>query len=63
MQGCLETDYLVVGTGAAGVAFTDALLSHCDVTVALVGRRHAPGGALPWAWRALRCGQSSKPTG
>ena len=44
MQGCLETDYLVVGTGAAGVAFTDALLSHCDVTVALADRRHASGG-------------------
>ena len=24
----LETDYLVVGAGAAGMAFTDALLAH-----------------------------------
>lgn len=44
MSGPLETDYLVVGTGAAGMAFTDALLSHSDATVTLLDRRHAPGG-------------------
>ena len=35
MRGPLETDYLVVGTGAAGMAFTAALLSHSDATVTL----------------------------
>ncbi len=40
----LETDYLVVGAGAAGMAFTDALLAHSDATVTIVDRRHAPGG-------------------
>jgi ribulose 1,5-bisphosphate synthetase/thiazole synthase len=38
----LETDYLVVDAGAAGVAFTDALLAHSDATVTIVDRRHAP---------------------
>jgi len=28
MRQELETDYLVVGAGAAGMAFTDALLAH-----------------------------------
>ena len=44
MRGPLETDYLVIGTGAAAMAFTDTLLSHSDATVCLVDRRHAPGG-------------------
>jgi glycine/D-amino acid oxidase-like deaminating enzyme len=44
MRGPLETDYLAVGTGAAGMAFTAALLSHSDATVTLVDRRHAPDG-------------------
>src|SRR5262245_33192670 len=40
----LETDYLVVGAGAAGMAFTDALIDHADVHVTVVDRRHAAGG-------------------
>jgi NAD(P)-binding Rossmann-like domain len=39
-----ETDYLVVGAGAMGMAFTDALIDHADVHVTLVDRRHAAGG-------------------
>lgn len=40
----IETDYLVIGAGAAGMAFTDALIDACDADVVLVDRRHAPGG-------------------
>ncbi len=40
----LEADYLVVGAGAAGMAFTDALIAASDAQVVLVDRRHAPGG-------------------
>lgn len=42
----LETDYLVVGAGASGMAFTDALIEQADagVDVMLVDRRHGPGG-------------------
>jgi hypothetical protein len=40
----LDADYLVVGAGAAGMAFTDALIDHADVRVALVDRRHSVGG-------------------
>ena len=42
----LATDYLVVGAGAMGMAFTDALIDHADVHVTLVDRRHAAGRAL-----------------
>lgn len=44
MDDAIETDYLVVGTGAAAMAFTDTLLSHSNATVTLLDRRHAPGG-------------------
>jgi hypothetical protein len=40
----LETDYLVVGAGALGMAFVDALLDHGDADVVMVERRHRPGG-------------------
>jgi NADH dehydrogenase FAD-containing subunit len=36
----LDTDYIVVGAGATGMAFTDALVDHADVHVTLVDRRH-----------------------
>jgi hypothetical protein len=55
----LETDYLVVGAGAAGMAFTDALLSHSDATVAIVDRRHAPGGHWVDAYPYVRLHQPS----
>ena len=43
-QQDLDTDYLVVGAGAGGMAFTDALLAASEHTVTIVDRRHAPGG-------------------
>jgi hypothetical protein len=59
MQEPLETDYLVVGTGAAGMAFTDALLSHSDASVTMVDRRHAPGGHWLDAYPFVRLHQPS----
>ncbi len=32
----IETDYLVVGAGAAGMAFVDALIAECDADVLMV---------------------------
>jgi hypothetical protein len=40
----IETDYLVIGGGASGMSFTDALVSHADVDVVIVDRQHRPGG-------------------
>ncbi len=42
MTSTLDADYLVVGAGAMGMAFTDALIDHADVRVTLVDRRHSP---------------------
>jgi hypothetical protein len=40
----IETDYLIVGAGASGLAFADSLLAEADVDVVLVDRRERPGG-------------------
>ena len=40
----IETDYLIVGAGASGLAFADSLLAEADVDVVLVDRREHPGG-------------------
>lgn len=53
------TDYLVVGCGAAGMAFTDVLLEHSDAEVVLVDRRHAPGGHWNDAYSFCRLHQPS----
>ena len=59
MGRLIEADYLVVGAGAAGMAFTDALVGHADVRVALVDRRHAPGGHWLEAYPFVRLHQAS----
>ena len=43
-MAAIQTDYLVVGAGATGMAFVDALIAACDADVVLVDRRHGPGG-------------------
>jgi hypothetical protein len=55
----LETDYLVVGAGASGMAFVDSLLSHSDAEVVLVDRRHRPGGHWIDAYPFVRLHQPS----
>jgi len=40
----INTDYLVVGAGASGLAFADALVAEADVEVTVIDRRQAPGG-------------------
>jgi hypothetical protein len=56
----LDVDYLVVGAGATGLAFTDALVDHADrVRVALVDRRHGVGGHWLEAYPFVRLHQSS----
>src|SRR6478735_2339294 len=55
----LETDYLVVGAGAMGMAFTDALLDHTDAHVTLVDRRYAAGGHWLDAYPFVQLHQAS----
>lgn len=55
----LETDYLVVGCGASGMAFTDSLIAASDADVIMVDRRHAPGGHWNDAYPFVRLHQPS----
>jgi hypothetical protein len=55
----LRTDYLVVGAGAMGMAFTDALIDHADVHVTLVDRRHAASGHWQNAYPFVQLHQAS----
>ena len=56
----LETDYLVVGAGALGMAFVDALLAHGDADVVMVERRHRPGGHWLDAYPFVQLHQPSR---
>ena len=40
----LETDYLVIGGGAMGMAFTDVILSETDADLIIVDQNAKPGG-------------------
>lgn len=40
----IETDYLVIGSGAVGLAFADTLLDETDARITLVDRHGKPGG-------------------
>ena len=55
----LEADYLVVGAGGVGLAFTDALVNYADVNVVLVDRRHGVGGHWLNAYPFVRLHQAS----
>ena len=50
----METDYLVVGAGASGLAFADTLVAEADVEVTLVDRQSAPGGHWLHAYSFVR---------
>src|SRR5215467_9922021 len=54
-----ETDYLVVGAGAMGMAFADALIDHADVHVTLVDRRHTASGHWLDAYPFVQLHQAS----
>ena len=44
MSHSLSTDYLVVGTGAVGMAFADTLVAETEADIVMVDRYPAPGG-------------------
>lgn len=60
MPTSLNADYLVIGTGAVGMAFTDALLTESDATVIMVDRQHKPGGHWNLAYPFVTLHQPSQ---
>ena len=59
MIDAVETDYLIVGGGAMGLAFADTLLSETAATVAIVDRHARPGGHWNDAYPFVRLHQPS----
>jgi hypothetical protein len=55
----LETDYLVVGSGAVGMAFVDTLLAESNYRVVIVDQHGAPGGHWNNAYSFVRLHQPS----
>jgi glycine/D-amino acid oxidase-like deaminating enzyme len=54
-----NTDYLVIGAGAMGMAFTDVLITESDATVTVVDRHHQSGGHWNMAYPFVRLHQPS----
>jgi hypothetical protein len=55
----LEADYLVIGSGAMGMAFTDVIMTETDARVVMVDRHHQPGGHWNDAYPYVRLHQAS----
>ncbi len=55
----LTADYLIVGSGACGMAFLDVLVSHSDATAVVVDCHNAPGGHWNDAYPFVRLHQPS----
>lgn len=55
----IETDYLIIGAGAVGLAFADELLTRSDAHLTIVDMRHAPGGHWNDAYPFVRLHQPS----
>ena len=55
----LETDYLIVGSGAMGMAFADTLLSETEADMVIIDRHAKPGGHWNVAYPFVRLHQPS----
>jgi hypothetical protein len=56
----VQADYLVVGAGAAGMAFVDSLIHNANAQVVLLDRRHSAGGHWLDAYPFVRLHQASE---
>jgi hypothetical protein len=59
MSERITTDYLVVGSGAMGMAFADVLVAETDARLTIVDRHHQPGGHWNDAYPFVRLHQPS----
>jgi hypothetical protein len=50
----LTSDYLIIGSGAAGMSFADQLLTETDANIVIVDRHHMPSGHWNDAYSFVR---------
>jgi cation diffusion facilitator CzcD-associated flavoprotein CzcO len=53
----IRADYLIMGAGAAGMAFADSVLTESEATLVIVDRRDRPGGHWNDAYPYVRLHQ------
>ena len=56
----LQTDYLVIGSGATAMAFVDTLLSESDANIIIVDKNAKPGGHWTVAYPFVTLHQPSQ---
>jgi len=59
MNTTLETDYLIIGSGAVGMAFADTLLTETNATITIVDKLDKPGGHWNFAYPFVKLHQPS----
>lgn len=59
-NAAVEVDYLIIGAGAASMAFADTLMTESSATMAMVDRHHRPGGHWNDAYPFVRLHQPSQ---
>ena len=55
----IETDYLIIGSGAVGMAFADTLFHETQCQMVIVDKHHGPGGHWNDAYSFVRLHQPS----
>jgi hypothetical protein len=55
----IKADYVVVGSGAMGMAFVDTLVAESNASVVMIDRHHRPGGHWNTAYPFVRLHQAS----
>lgn len=58
-ETALTADYLVIGSGAMGMAFTDVLIQETEASIVMVDRHHRPGGHWNDSYPYVRLHQPS----
>lgn len=56
---CIEADYIIIGSGAVGMAFADIILSETKASIAIIDRHHKPGGHWNMAYPFVTLHQPS----
>ncbi len=62
-ENVVEADYLIMGGGAVGMAFADAILTETDATMVIADRHDRPGGHWNEAYPFVRLHQPSSSYG
>ena len=57
VMAAIDVDYLIMGAGAAGMAFADSLFTHSEATMVIVDRHDRPGGHWNDAYPFVRLHQ------